>query len=134
MSTAGIPPGFLADAVALLACSGNSSIDFSYEEICEFQPLSWEADELAFAIDIIEEADGIMADALAGLAFINRQPDLMAALQNNVRRIYKAMDQQKGKRDEPKVRLKWSTRPQLGLCKRQHVTCRITEPDNLDRT
>jgi hypothetical protein len=91
----------------LTSCSGNSSIDFSYEEICEFQPLSWEAEELAFAIDIIEEADGIMADALAGLAFINRQPDVMAAIQNNVRRIYKVIEKQKGKNDEPRIRLAW---------------------------
>ncbi|QPC83636.1 hypothetical protein G4Y79_04445 [Phototrophicus methaneseepsis] len=68
---------------------------------------------MAFAIDIIEEADGIMADVLAGLAFLNRQADVMTALQKNVRRIYKAIEKQKGNRDEPKVRLKWPAIPQM---------------------
>lgn len=91
----------------LFSCSGNSSVDFCDEDMCGFQPLSWETDELAFAIEIIQEADGIMADALAGLAFINGQPDLLAALQHNVRRIYKAIEKQKGKNDEPRIRLAW---------------------------
>jgi hypothetical protein len=91
----------------LFSCSNNSSIDYDYESMCEFQPLSWEADELAFAIEIIEEADGIMADALAGLAFIKDQPDLLAALQHNVRRIDKVIEKQKGTNNEPRIRLAW---------------------------
>jgi hypothetical protein len=75
--------------------------------MCEFQPLSWDKDDFAFAIDIIEEADGIMGDALAGLTFLTSHPELMEALQHNIRRIYKAIERQKDKRDEPKVRLKW---------------------------
>lgn len=93
----------------LFSSSGNSSVDYDYETMGEFQPLSWDKDDLAFAIEIIEEADGIMADALAGLAFLTSQPELMKALQNNVQRIYKAINRQKGKRGgEPKTRLKWS--------------------------
>jgi hypothetical protein len=91
----------------LFSCSGNSSIDFDYEAMCEFQPLSWDQEEVAFAITIIEEAEGIMADALEGLAFLNSQPDLLQALQHNVQRIYKAIDRQKGRRIEPEIRLKW---------------------------
>lgn len=91
----------------LFSSSGNSSVDYDYETMCEFHPLSWEADDLAFAIEIIEEADGIMADVLAGLAFLTSQPELMNVLQHNIRRIYKAIGRQGGKRDEPKVRLKW---------------------------
>lgn len=78
--------------------------------MANMQPLSWEADELAFAIEIIQEADGILADALAGLAFINEQPDLLAALQHNVRHIYKAIEKRKGRNDDPRIRLAW---PQL---------------------
>ena len=91
----------------LFSCSGNSSIDFDYEAMCEFQTLSWDQEEVAFAITIIEEAEGIMADALEGLAFLNSQPDLLQALQHNVQRIYKAIDRQKGRRIEPEIRLKW---------------------------
>lgn len=50
-----------------------------------------------------------MADAPAGLTWINRQPDVLATLQNNIRRIYEAIEKQKGKRDKPKVRLEWPT-------------------------
>lgn len=91
----------------LFSCSGNSTIDYDYETMCEFQPLSWDKDDFAFAIDIIEEADGILGDALAGLTFLTGQPELMEALQHNVRRIYKAIDQQKGKKNEPRIRLAW---------------------------
>lgn len=91
----------------LWSASGNSSIDLSYEELCEFQPLSWEKDELAFAIDIIEEAEGIMSDVLAGLEFLSSQPDLLTALERNIQRIYKALDKLKGKKDEPHIRLAW---------------------------
>ena len=75
--------------------------------MADLQPLSWDKDDLAFAVALIEEADAIMQDALAGLTLLHNQPDLLQALQNNVRRIYNAMERQKGKRHEPKVRLKW---------------------------
>lgn len=75
--------------------------------MAEIQPLSWDKDDLAFAIDIIEEADSILTDAMAGLTFLNSQPDLLQALQHNVRRIYKAIEKQKGKSDEPHIRLAW---------------------------
>ncbi len=91
----------------LFACTGNSSVDYSDEEQSEFQPLSWEADDLTFAVEIIQEAETILADALAGLAFINGQPDLLAALQHNVQRIYKAFEKTKGKPREPHIRLAW---------------------------
>ncbi len=117
----------------LFSQSGNSSVDWDDSLMSEVQPLSWEPEDIEFACDIVEEADSIMADALAGLAFINGQPNLMAALQDNVRRIYKVVERQNGRRDEPKVRLKWPSRPQLPLSEGQHVTCRILEPDNPDR-
>lgn len=91
----------------LFSSSGNSSVDYDYETMCEFQPLSWEADDLAFAIEIIEEADGIMADALAGLAFLTSQTELMKALQHNVRRIYRVLAKSKGKSHEPRLQLAW---------------------------
>jgi hypothetical protein len=91
----------------LFSSSGNSSVDYDYETMCEFQPLSWDTDEIAFAITIIEEAETIMADALAGLEFINGQPDVIAALQHNVRRIYKAIDRQPNRRGDLRIRLIW---------------------------
>ncbi|MEQ8676520.1 MAG: hypothetical protein RIC84_25115 [Aggregatilineales bacterium] len=91
----------------LWSASGNSSIDLSVDELYEFQPLSWEKDELAFAMDIIEEAEGIMSDVLEGLEFLSNSPDLLTALQQNIQRIYKVLEKQKGKKDEPRIRLAW---------------------------
>ncbi len=72
----------------LFSQTGNSSVDWDYEMMAEVQPLSWDTDELSFAIDIIEEADGIMSDALAGLALINRHPAALEAISHNIRKIY----------------------------------------------
>ena len=83
----------------VFSCTNNSACDLTLDEMSELQPLSWDADDIAFAIEIIEEAEAIMADAMAGLAWISQQPAALEVMQHNTRRIYKAMD-------EPKVRLK----------------------------
>jgi len=87
--------------------TGNTCVDATWEILAEYEPLDWSPDNVAFAKTIITEADDIMADALAGLALINGHPDLMVVLQNNVQIIYKAVEQQKGKRNKPNVKLKW---------------------------
>lgn len=94
----------------LWSSSENSSIDLSYDEICEFQPLSWEKDEFEFAVAIIEEANGIMSDVLEGLEFLSNNPDLLTALQYNIQRIYKALEKQ-GDSEKLKIRLKWRAIP-----------------------
>jgi len=91
----------------LFSCSGNSCIDWDDESMADIPPLSWDRDDLAFAIAIIEEADAILRDALAGLTFLTSQPDLLHALQHNVQRIYKAIEKSKGKHHEPRIRLAW---------------------------
>lgn len=92
----------------LFSNTNNSCIDWDIETMNEVQPLSWEPVDIAFAQEIIEEADGIMADAMAGLAFINKQPDAMAVLQNNVRCIYEALEKQKRQEPELAIQLAWS--------------------------
>lgn len=93
----------------LFACSGNSTIDFDYETMCEFQPLSWERENIDFAAAIIHEADEIIGHALSGLKFLQTHPDVLTALHDNVRRIYKAIGKRpKEKRhDNPRVRCVW---------------------------
>lgn len=95
----------------LFSCSGNSAIDFDYEIMCEFQPLTWEKDEFEFAVAIIEEANGIMSDVLEGLEFLSNNPDLLTALQHNIQRIYKTLEKQKHDQQNLKLRLKWSELP-----------------------
>jgi hypothetical protein len=91
----------------LFSCSGNSIVDFSYEMMCEIEPLSWQKDDVAFAIAMIAEANEIMADVFAGLEVLTNQPDLLEALQNNIQRIYKMIRRQENKQDDLKVKLKW---------------------------
>lgn len=91
----------------LWSSSGNSSVDFSLDEIYEFQPLSWEADELAFAKAIIGEAEHIMSDVLAGMALLTHHPEILTALQHNIQRTYKSIEKQKGKQHELSIRLAW---------------------------
>jgi len=50
--------------------SGNSSVDFSYQEGIEFQFLPWMPDEVDFASSIIREAEQIMTESHEGLLFI----------------------------------------------------------------
>lgn len=97
----------------LFSCSGNSVIDLDYETMCEYQPLSWDQDDLDFAIAIIQEADEIMPEALKGLAFLQSTPEFFAALETNVQRVIKSLSKQpKEKRhDKPCVRCIW---PSLG--------------------
>jgi hypothetical protein len=91
----------------LFSCSGNTLIDFDDESLAEIPPLTWDENDLAFAIELIEEADGMIQDVTAGLERLESSPDLLAALSVHVKHIYKAISKQKGKKDEPRVRLEW---------------------------
>jgi len=55
----------------LFSTTGNSSVDFSRENLSELVPLEWS--DLAFALEIIEEAQTIMAKAQAGLQALQNQ-------------------------------------------------------------
>jgi hypothetical protein len=68
----------------LFSCTGNSSVDYDWEDMSEFQPLSWEADNVAFAKELIEEAEGIMGDVQAGIETLKASPELMAAVRGRV--------------------------------------------------
>ena len=75
--------------------------------LAEMQPLSWSPDDIAFAIEMIEEADGILRDVQAGLEILKTTPDLMAALERNIAHLYREL-KQKGKLDERTIRLEWT--------------------------
>jgi len=92
----------------LFSCSGNTLIDFDDESLAEIPPLAWDENDLAFAIELIEEADGIMGDVTAGLTLLEANLSLFAALEANIQRTYKTIAQQKGKKDEPRIRLEWT--------------------------
>jgi hypothetical protein len=95
----------------LFGCSGNSLVDLSLDDLYELQPLSWSEDDIAFAVEMIEEADGVMTDAMAGLKHLQASPDLQAALTRNVAILYREL-KEKGKLHD-RIRLHWS-RPDSG--------------------
>jgi hypothetical protein len=88
----------------LFSCTGNSSVDYDWEDMSEFQPLSWEADNVAFAIELIEEAEAILSDVAAGLKLL-AHPDVQMALRRNIERTYRHLE--KGKSDDRHLRLDW---------------------------
>ncbi|NJL56740.1 hypothetical protein HC928_17490 [bacterium] len=59
--------------------------------MAEIPPLSWDENDLAFAIELIEEVNGIMGNVTAGLTLLEENPILFAVLEANVQRIYKAI-------------------------------------------
>jgi hypothetical protein len=113
----------------LFSCTGNSSVDLDFEDLSEFQPLNWEADNVAFAKELIEEAEAIMLDVAAGLKLL-AHPDVQMALRRNIERTYRHLE--KGKSDERHLRLDWdaalvgadrAAEPHAGvLLVRRHVT------------
>lgn len=64
--------------------SGNSSVAHNHEEMCSFQPLSWDPDDVAFAVEIIEEAEELMQMAQTGLAYLHDNPTALDALRTHI--------------------------------------------------
>lgn len=91
----------------LFSCTGNSLVDYSDEMLGEIQPLSWSKEDIAFAVEMIEEANGILRDAMAGLDILKTIPDLMAVLECHVTTLSREL-KQKGKLNEQSIRLEWA--------------------------
>lgn len=85
----------------LFSSSGNSLVDETEEVLCELTPLSWSPDDIAFAVEIIAEADIILRDARAGLAALQTHPALLTVLQDNIDRF------RQGKRHGQPTVLEW---------------------------
>ena len=71
------------------------------------QPLSWSAEDVAFAIEIIDEANEIMASAERGIRLLHSQPDVMAALERNIKRLYRTIRKNGDAQKELRLRLRW---------------------------
>ena len=66
--------------------------------MCECQPLSWDKDDIEFALDIIQEADAMMSDVLVALTWVQSDTLIWSALKKNIQRIYRRLSgQPKGK-------------------------------------
>ena len=99
----------------LFSCTGNTMVDLDDQSLSEIPPLSWSQDDIAFAVELIEEADGIMRDVQLGLEWVKTTPDLMTALQRNIATLYREL-KKKGKLDDRRdhlryertIRLEWT--------------------------
>lgn len=91
----------------LFGCTGNSLIDYTDETLGEIPPLSWSKDDIAFAVELIQEADGILSDVQAGWEHLKTTPELRAALEQNVAILYREL-KQKGKLDGYPLQLEWT--------------------------
>jgi hypothetical protein len=65
--------------------SGNSSIDMDFETLADFEPMSWEPENVAFAREIITEANQIMSEVMLGLASLDEHPEILQTLAQSVR-------------------------------------------------
>ncbi len=92
----------------LFSCTGNSLADETNEMLAQYPPLSWSPDDIAFAIELIEEAEAIMRDVYAGLKWINQNSGVLEILTYNAQFIYKLASRQRNNVNETKVRLDWS--------------------------
>ncbi len=90
----------------LFSCTGNSSADYDWETMCEFQPLAWEQSDVEFAAVIIQEANEIMAAAQAGLELLRSNATIHNALQDNIHRL-SAQQTKKEKKNHDRPRLCW---------------------------
>ena len=91
----------------LWAFSGNTLISWSQDMLAEIPPLSWNTEDIALAIEIIEEAEEIIESAQRGIQFLQSQPDVMKALGRNIKRLYRAIEKNGDTQKEVKLRLKW---------------------------
>jgi hypothetical protein len=92
------------------AMTGNSSCDYTYDIMAEFEPLSWTPDEVEFAIVIATECDEILTSAHQALTDLQENKSLRTELQCNIELAQKRLPK-KGKlnHDKPNpLRLAWS--------------------------
>lgn len=108
----------------LWSFSGNTLVDWSYDMLFEIPPLSWSEEDVAFAIEIIEEADAIMASAQRGIQLLQSQPDVMAALEHNIKRSFRAVNRSQD--DQINIKLKWPT-ISAELCAITDLECQVAE-------
>ena len=82
--------------------TGNSSVDYTWEIMAEFQPLDWSPDNVDYARQMIQECDHIMTAALAGLDDLQTNTGLCAALAHNIAITRKKLNK-KGKRPHDRI-------------------------------
>lgn len=89
----------------LFSSTNNSCVDWDEDTMYSAEPLSWEPQDVAFAVEIIAEAETIMADAMSGLQWLIQTPQILLALWQNVAQVQHALAKQPKK--APNLELTW---------------------------
>jgi hypothetical protein len=89
----------------LFSCTNNPCLDWDDETMCSVEPLSWDPDDVAYAVEIIAEADTLMADIQSALHWLQNTPMVLVGLALNVARLYHALE--KCPQQPPQLTLHW---------------------------
>lgn len=89
----------------LFSCTNNPCLDWDDETMCSVEPLSWSPDDVAFAVEIIAEADTLMADIQSALHWLQNTPVVLAGLALNVVQLYQALE--KRPQQPPRLTFHW---------------------------
>jgi hypothetical protein len=89
----------------LFSCTNNPCLDWDDETMCSVEPLSWDPDDVAYAVEIIAEADTLMADIQSALHWLQNTPVVLVGLALNVFQLYQTLEQRP--QHTPRLTLHW---------------------------
>lgn len=93
----------------LFSCTGNSSVDWTLIDMDGIEWLTWDEENVAFAMAIIEEAHDILQQATEGLVWCQAHPEFLTILKHNFQHTYTRVKQGKGQTDDLQLDLDWHT-------------------------
>jgi hypothetical protein len=91
----------------LFGYTNNSLADMDDEALCEIEPLTWDADDVQFAIELTTECQTIIEDAYTGLRWLLAHPAAYQQVRANLLRVQQVVTRNKHPRQVLKVRLEW---------------------------
>lgn len=103
--------GSLIDWV--FSCSGNTLIDCTDEDLSEMQePLWWDSENVALAIEMHDEADLCLDESKAALAWLQDHPEGLEIITANLPTVIEYIEANKGKAQfhGSKISLEWANR------------------------
>jgi hypothetical protein len=89
----------------LFNSTNNACLDWDDETMYSVEPLSWEPDDVAFAVEIIAEAETIMADIQSALKWIQDNPVVLVGLALNAVQLCQALA--KRPQQPPRLTFHW---------------------------
>jgi hypothetical protein len=75
----------------LFSSTNNACLDWDDETMYSVEPLRWEPDDVAFAVEIMAEAKTILADIQSALTWLQDNPVVLVGLALNAAQLYQAL-------------------------------------------